>query len=451
MNKGRITYRFDPKEGAESTRRAARVHEQEENIIPLYQEEYKVIEPKIDRTPKEVTPYEQGEREQVESLFEPHALNTFTTDFGSWHSQIESEGERVERIIRETQISREGQNAPIPKTVRQEREIELEIEPKPADNREEWSSWTSKDPYRDPGTGTRYAKSSGAPWIRIATSVAGAVVTGIAFGFFVLSMFSSDRDTTTSIATSNPSKITVPSPNTQTATSTTKTQAGTGDAALPATTAAVTAVQIPAKSYTFLQNGVFSSLQGAQAVQDSLNKKGLASALDNSDKLTVFVGFAKTRDDAIALRQGVQATDKTIEVFMKNVDFPAVTGIRWSGAKPESLPNYIAEGDKLVAAMSGLTLIHLAETKPTALTDVSLQSIRTSHQALITLGTGLTNGAGEDVKPLLTKMTTALNSAVQSMEEYKKTPSQALMWQAQSALMQYIIAQKNLLKTVSVV
>ncbi|MGO4498108.1 hypothetical protein AB4114_19670 [Paenibacillus sp. 2RAB27] len=452
MNKGRITYRFDPKEGAESTRRAARVHEQEENVIPLYQEEYKVIEPKIDRSPKEVTPYDQAEREQVESLFEPHALNTFTTDFGSWHSQIESEGERVERIIRETQISREQLNAPIPTTViRQEREPDPASAPAPADNREEWSNWTSKEPYRDPGTGTRYAKSSGAPWIRIATSVAGAVVTGIAFGFFVLSMFSSDRDTSTSIATSNPTKITVPSPNTQSSASTTKTQTGTGDAALPATTAAVTAVQIPAKSYTFLQNGVFSSLQGAQAVQDSLNKKGLASALDNSDKLTVFVGFAKTKDDAIALRQGVQAADKTIEVFMKNVDFPAVTGIRWSGSKAESLPNYIAEGDKLVAAMSGLTLVHLVETKPTALTDVSLQSIRTSHQALITLGTGLTNGAGEDVKPLLTKMTSAINSAVQSMEEYKKTPSQALMWQAQSALMQYIIAQKNLLKTISVV
>ncbi|CAN7330391.1 hypothetical protein LJR153_001865 [Paenibacillus sp. LjRoot153] len=445
MKKARITYRFDPKEGAESTRRAARVHDQEEKIIPLYQEEYKVIEPKIDRSPKEVTPYEQAEREQVESLFEPHALNTFTTDFGSWHSQIESEGERVERIIRETQISREQQNSPIPTTV-----IRQEREPEPADNREEWSNWTPKEPYRESGSGTRYAKSSGAPWIRIATSVAGAVVTGIAFGFFVLSMFSSDRDTSTSIATSNPTKITVPSPNTQAAASTTKTQTGTGDVALPATTVAVTAVQIPAKSYTFLQNGVFSSLQGAQAVQDSLNKKGLASALDNSDKLTVFVGFAKTKDDAIALRQGVQATDKTIEVFMKNVDFPAVTGIRWSGAKAESLPNYIAEGDKLVTTMSGLTLIHLAETKPTALTDVSLQSIRTSHQALITLGTGLTNGAGDDVKQLLTKMTTSINSAVQSMEEYKKTPSQALMWQAQSALMQYIIAQKNLLKAISV-
>ncbi|MDR6554035.1 hypothetical protein [Paenibacillus qinlingensis] len=444
MKKARITYRFDPKEGAESTRRAERVQEQEQNVIPLYQEEYKVVEAKIDRSPKDVTPYEQAEREQVESLFEPHALNTFTTDFGNWHSQIESEGERVERIIRETQISREQQHAPIPTVVRNERE------PEPVNQRDEWSNWSGKEPYIESGAETRYAKSSSStPWMRIATSVAGAVVTGIAFGFFVLSMFSSDPDTTTSLATSNPSKITVPSPNTQVGATTTKPQ---GDAAvLPATSAAVTPVQIPAKSYTFLQNGVFSSLQGAQAVQDSLSKKGLASAMDNSDKLTVFVGFAKTKDDAIALRQGVQATDKTIEVFMKNVDLPAVTSIRWSGAKAATLPTYLAEGDKLVNTISGLTLVHLAETKPTALTDASLQTIRTSHQALITLGTGLTEGAGEDVKQSLAKMTTAVNRAVQSMDEYKKTPSQALMWQAQSAMMQYIIAQKELLKTISVV
>ena len=135
---------------------------------------------------------------------------------------------------------------------------------------------------------------------------------------------------------------------------------------------------------------------------------------------------------------------------MKNVDFPAVTGIRWSGAKPESVAKYITDGDQLVNTISGLTLVHLAETKPTALTDASLQGIRTSHQALITLGTGIADGAGDDIKQSLSKMTTAINRAVQSMEEYKKTPSQSLMWQAQSSLMQYLIAQKELLKTISV-
>lgn len=444
MKKARITYRFDPKEGAESTRRAARVQDQEEYVIPLYQEEFKVIDTKQERRMNEVTPYEQAEREQVEQMFETHALNTFTTDFGSWNSPIESESERVERIIRETQITREHPNQ-VETRSSQIRDQEPFVE-----NPNEWTRQTSKEPYREPLTGARYAKSSSTPWFRIATSVAGAIVTGIAFGFFVLSMFSSDKDVSTT-TTTLPNKVAVSSPNSQTAAASPKAQTGTKDAALPATASAtvVTPVQIGAKSYTFLQNGVFSSLQGAQAVQDTLSKKGLASALDTSDKLTVFVGFAKTKDDAAALRQEVLDTDKSIEIFMKNIDFPAVTGIRWSGAKAESVPTYITEGDKLVNSISGLTLVHLAETKPTALTDASMQAIRSSHQALITLGTGLVDGAGDDVKQSLTKMTTAINRAVQSMEEYKKTPSQALMWQAQSSLMQYIIAQKELLKSVS--
>ncbi len=220
--------------------------------------------------------------------------------------------------------------------------------------------------------------------------------------------------------------------------------------AIPAAASAVTAVQIPAKSYTFLQNGVFSTLQGAQAIQDTLKKKGLATALDTTDKLTVFVGFAKNRDDALALREQLQTTDKTIEVYMKNVDIPAATGIRWSGPKPESVPTFIAEGDKLVNTINGLALVHLAETKPTPLAETSLQSIRSSHQLLTTLSASMGEGLGDDTKPFVQKMTTSINSAVQSMEEYKKSPSTAMLWQAQSSMMQYIIAQRELLKKISV-
>ncbi|MBP1966059.1 SPOR domain-containing protein [Paenibacillus aceris] len=447
MSKARITYRFDSKEPADSTRKASRVPVSEEKVIPLYQEEFKVVANEIrdNRDTEEITPYHQAEREQVESMFEPHALNTFTTDFGSWSSQIETEGERVERIIRESQSVREEQGV---------RDVPAErTEPITERNRDEWSSWTQKGPYIEPETGARYAKSSGAPWIRIATSVAGAVVTGIAFGFFVLSLFSSsDRDATQSASGQT---IAVPSANVQAAGPSKApggaTKTGTDQAsALPAAAAAVTPVQIPAKSYTFLQNGVFSSLQGAQAIQDTLKKKGLASALDTSDKLTVFVGFAKSKDDANTLRQQVQTADKTIEVYIKSLDIPAATGIRWGGQEPEAVPSFITEGDKLVNTINELALIHLAETKPTALSDSSLQTIHSSHQALTTLSTSLNEGLNDDSKPIVQKMTSALNSAVQSMDEYKKSPSTAMLWQAQTSMMQYILAQKELLKKISV-
>ncbi|MDR6884943.1 SPOR domain-containing protein [Bacillus sp. 3255] len=450
MSKARITYRFDGKEAADAGRKGTRVPSPEEKVIPLYQEEFKVIdsENRDSRQQEGVTPYHQAEREQVESLFEPHALNTFTTDFGSWTSQFETEGERVERIIRESQAVREQQESretPPPAPHRPEPVTER--------NRDEWSTWTQQGPYIEEEIGPRYARSGGTPWIRIATSVAGAVVTGIAFGFFVLSMFSSDGQKADPASGKN--TIALPTSNVQSG-GTSKAPGGTASTGtdqgttVPAAAGAVTPVQIPAKSYNFLQNGVFSSLQGAQAIQDTLRKKGLASALDASDKPTVFVGFAKSKEDATTLRQQVQTADKTIEVYVKSLDIPAAAGIRWGGSKPEAVPSFIAEGDKLVGTINELAIIHLAETKPTALSDSSLQAIHASHQNLTTLTAALNEGLNDDSKPIVQRMTASLNSAVQSMDEYKKSPSTAMLWQAQTSMMQYILAQKELLKKISV-
>ncbi|MBD0381682.1 SPOR domain-containing protein [Paenibacillus sedimenti] len=453
-NKARITYRFDQKEQQNQSRKGSSPQVNEDKVIPLYQEEFEVIETSTgDNGSDTVTSMERAERQQAESLFEPHALNTFTTDFGNWNSQIETEGERVERIIRESQSAVEN---PIDKEKASNR-----MNPPHADEyRDDWTTWTNnKRPWVEPGTGARYAKSSGAPWIRIATSVAGAVITGIAFGFFVLSMFSTEHEPG---ETAGKTTVSVPSPNVQSSAPDKSVPANAGAviqdpskaadpaSAIPSSAAGVTQIQIPAKTYAFLQNGVFSSLQSAQAAQDSLKKKGLASALDGSEKPTVFVGFASTRDDALALSQQLQVQDKALEVYVKNVDIPAAANIRWNGTKPEAVGSFVVEGDKLVKTISGLTVVHLAETKPIALADSSLQAIRTSHQSLTTLSASVNEGIGEDVKPLVQKMTTALNSAVQSMEEYKKSPSTAMLWQAQTSMMQYIIAQKELLKKISV-
>ncbi|MEW9700142.1 SPOR domain-containing protein [Paenibacillus sp. SI8] len=449
MSKARITYRFDQNDQPEASRKARDAVDSEDKVIPLYQEEFEVTETllKENEFSEEVTSVEKAERQQVESLFESHALNTFTTDFGSWTSSIETEGERVERIIRESQATREH-----PVERRQSQEPERSG-PAPQVDQDDWTTWTAKGPYVEPGTGARYAKSSGAPWIRIATSVAGAVITGVAFGFFVLSMFTTDREQGEKTAVASPNaQIAAPSKATAgtavTVTDAPKPAATEQSPENPSTAAGITQVQIPAKTYAFLQNGVFSTLSSAQTAQDSLKKKGLASALEGSEKLTVFVGVASSRDEALALSQQLQVQDKSLEVYIKNMDIPAVSGIRWSGKKPEAVGPLITEGDKLIRTISGITVVHLAEPKPTALAESSLQAIRTSHQSLTALSSSVNEGLNDETKPFVQTMTKALNGAVQSMEEYKKAPSIAMLWQAQSAMMQYIIAQKELLKKV---
>jgi stage II sporulation protein B len=127
-----------------------------------------------------------------------------------------------------------------------------------------------------------------------------------------------------------------------------------------------------------------------------------------------------------------------------------VTNMIWNGSKPETLAAYFMQADKLIQMLSGLTVVHLAETKQTPLDDSTLQEIRSAHQALTTLTASLNEGLDQERKPSIEQMNTALNSSVQSMEEYKKNPSAAMLWQAQSSMMQYILTQKELLTAIRI-
>lgn len=453
MNKARITYRFDQNRKTEGARKSGYPNKQDK-VIALYEEEFEIVpqERKEAEDPgKSAASAHQDNMQQVESLFESNALNTFTTDFGSWASPIETESERVERIIRESQTAKNGQ-APSERS----RPVQGEIpgphqetnEPQDNRNPDDWSSWTGKGPWVEHESTARYAKSTGASWFRIATSIAGAVITGVAFGFFVLSMFTTDDQQSDTAAAVNAGSTSVTGQQTSSSAQSSPDAAAAKPNADQATAAAaggtMTAVQIPAKTFSFLQNGVFSTAQSAQTAQAELEKKGLASAVEGTDKVTVFAGFALDRDDALALSQQLQ--EKKVEVYIKTVEIPAVSGIRWSGTKPESVGSYINEGDKLVQMISGLTLAHLNEAAPTALEDSSMQSLRSAHQAMTNSASAVTEGLNDPMKSRVQNMTTAINSAVQSMEEYKKSPSAAMLWQAQSSLMQYILAEKELLK-----
>ena len=46
-------------------------------------------------------------------------------------------------------------------------------------------------------------------------------------------------------------------------------------------------------------------------------------------------------------------------------------------------------------------------------------------------------------------MSNAMNTAVISLDEYQKNPSAAYLWQAQSSILQYILAEKTLLTSIA--
>ncbi|GMX66490.1 hypothetical protein Elgi_57620 [Paenibacillus elgii] len=442
MNKTKMTFRFH-KDGQRQERQETGSGPQ---VIPLRSEEYTVVEQRVDESREEP---DKGDKPQVETekirgpLWTGPTLNEYTTDFGGWQSSFETETHRVEQLIRETGGGRSFD----PETGYVERPDQtggMERTHRPYTQEE--SAYFR----RTPGSGS---------WIRITASVAGAVVTGVAFGFLVLSMFSGGTD---SVKTTTPGGTTTAQQGTKgtgaggTA-STGETTGKTGDAAAksggaasaaPASGSAIgVALQIPAKSYAVLQGGVFSSAQGAEAAAADFRKKGLAGAVDGGDKHPVYVGMAGTRDEALGLSQAYQ--QKNIEVIVKTLDLPAVTKVKWNGKQADVFSNYIAQGDKLVKLIAAQTIAHAADAKPEALDDKALQSIKTTHQSWSQTAVAVSDGLGEAGKKALPKMNNSLNTAVASLEEYKKNPSQAFLWQAQTAAMQYVVAEKELLQAVA--
>ncbi|TBL81638.1 SPOR domain-containing protein [Paenibacillus thalictri] len=422
MKKGRITYRF------QNGQRVEAPQEVDRNVIPLYQEEFEVRD-----AVKEGT--------GGESLFS----GTLTPQ-SEWKSPYEEETERIERMIRNSQPMQTHH----PETG--------------------YFETTGKydEPLRDhrwyvPEEPVRVKKPPFGSWFKITVSVAGAVVTGIAFGFFVLSMFSGHDDAASkakqAAGTAPAGQVAAPSTagkqtagagtdKAASAASTGVTGTGAASAAGSASAAMATAsVNISGKTYSFLQAGVFSTQQSADTAQADLKKNGFAGATESGDKFTVYAAMAPTRDDALAISQ--QLKQKNTDVFIKTVELPALTKVKWNGKQTDALQACLEQGQKLVQLISGLTVPHLGESKPTALDETKLQAIKSAHQSWIGMHTAMSDSLSDEAKATHQKMIKALDTAIVSLDEYKKKPATSYLWQAQSTLMQYTISDKELRNSLS--
>jgi len=454
MNKAKMTFRFDDRLRSER-KEAAREEKREAQVTPLHAEGYEGWEtfpekPEAGPSWRESgtyngwqaggrqpeAPYRQHESRNSGSPYRQHeshnsegpSLNEYTADFGEWKSPFDAETERIERLVRRSG----GGITSSPETGYAESGEHLR------DHR-----W-----YEPEATGY-YVKPTGGSWLKIVTSVAGAVITGVAFGFFVLSMFTdpgpeAGKPAGSAIAP-QPGQT---EPAGQAAATAQETAAGSGGAAADANPAAGASVKLPAKTYVFLQGGVFSSAEGAETAQADFRKQGLAAAADSGDKYPVYVGMALNRDEALGLTQVFK--QRNIDVVVKELVVPSAEQVKWSGPAADTLQNYLSEGAKMVQLIAAETIAHAAEEKPTPLNDSALQSIKSTHQSWLSSASPVAEGLGESGKSALPRMNSALNTAVVSLEEYKKNPSASFIWQAQSALMQYVLAEKELIQAIAV-
>jgi stage II sporulation protein B len=467
MSKARITYRFDKHPGG----KIVPAREQAKptgTVIPL----------RRDGSGRD------GEPE----------LNRFTHDFGEWTSPFDTETKRIEQLIREAdarparpayeepvgwepQREEAYREAPLPQPQSpqqaQSQPQPLQQSPgspevhaynvlesndvPPLNSTGYYSLPDSYEAERDHHTvytgpflvdenlsskSLRYGSGSGSrpPWLKIFASVAGAVLTGVCFGFFALNLFTGNSGIDKAIPLPNPA-------------TTAQTNAAVPDGVIPlpkvqAPAALPASIDLPAVTYSFLQNGVFSSEKSAASAESELRKKGLAAASEAGEKYTVYVGVTANRDDALALSHKLQA--QQVDVYIKNVAMPAMKQVSWGGnSKADGLGAFLSQGRQLIDRLDRQTVSHLNETKLTAPSAQDVQTLKADHQAWTGLFADVTSGAPATAKSTLQSMSNAMNTAVISLDEYQKNPSAAYLWQAQTSILQYILSEKTLLTAIT--
>lgn len=500
MNKARITYRFDAgkERGAGGVRETA--GDDTGKVIPLYQEEYHVEEEREDDSQRESaanrsrpgTPYDTEEpfaygnerrQRQERDIRDYQGLNQFTTDFGAWSSPFDAETQRIEELIRQSdrRNPREpGTRGPEGGRPRHAREFAADPgefqewrepqhgEPQP----ERAPHWPEEGedmptrrysvppgPYRPPQyeedrryreepddmwegpvvTGPRYVRHNRIPWLKISASIAGAAITGVLLGVLVLSLFNGFGDGDTVAGTE------------QDITGTTDQNAqpvnGTVGGTINASGNQV-GLAYAGKTYSFLQHGLFSVQQGADQAKADLVQQGLAAASEQADRFYVFAGMAMDKESAKNLSQKLKEQYQ-LDIYVKDYDIPAVEAISWSG-NGDTLKSYLEQSDKLLQSINLLSVMNLESDSPAPLDDSTLQSVSQAHSAWSQTANTVAQEAGDAHKALVQRMNSAMTSAKASLDEYKKNPSAAMLWQAQTYTLQFVIAQKELLTQIGV-
>jgi len=410
MNKARITYRFD-RDGRQVDLPVA---DKQDYIIPLYEEDFQVVDEREDR---------------------PKTIQSIRNDDMRWNAPYNDETDRLEQMIRD---SGERRSEPT------ERSYSRTPMRNPAQSQTGGRSYRDAETYREEEPyhvpvideelhrSMRYGRNTQPSWLKIFITVTGAIVTGAVFGFLVLSMFTSDQDKKGTSQVTEPKEnstavsgesgvIPLKQPDNGQGTAST-------DGAKPVlNTDNLTAVdvQIEPKSYYMLQYGVFSTKDGAQTAQEELHQLGLGAASQDQDMYRVYAGISDTKDNAAAIK--AQLESQVTEVYAKPIELPAANRIYYSGAKDEA-ESYFKQGASLMDSLIKLTLVHLAELTPGTLDAATVKTIQSDHQAWTQLVPKAAAGLPEQTKALQQQMNNAVNTAVVAMDKYNKNPSSSMLW-----------------------
>jgi stage II sporulation protein B len=408
MSKARITYRFDQETQLKPLEAEFIQRDQNSNaasdaskVIPLYQED---------------------------PAFTAH-------NHAAWRSPFDAETERIEQLIRNSEMRKEEHIAP---SVVDRGTPAFYTAPQAEESFQDVNFYNEL-----PVRAIYRRREKNSNWFSITTSITGAILTGILLGMFVLSMFNGEAnplpDSESPTATDdglsavlNSAEQLLDDTNKEDATNNVMNE-------IPTLIEAV----IPEQAYYLIQNGVFSSLEGANVAVQLLKDEGLSGAVSQGDQFNVFAGAAATHEDALLLSHNLQ--NNNLEVFVKTFTIPAVEQMVWAGKNGDQIQGYVEEGRSLVKSILKITSLALNKAN-SPVSDSEKKLTQQQHKLWTDAANKLATDASDETKALVEQMNKSLNSAILTMEQYNKNPSDVYLWQAQAAVAEHIIAQKQFIE-----
>ena len=294
------------------------------------------------------------------------------------------------------------------------------------DNPEQQAEFRQTSNY---GSGTKAYQEpprSSSGW-KVFGTVTGAVVTGLLFGFVVLSFLNTGKDAGLTNPVVSPVETASLQPGQNQVTS-------------------VASVNLSTTSYYMLQYGVFSNQDGVRAATQELQKIGLAAGVDPNDPLRVYAGVSSDREEAKLLSNALKA--QGVELYVKDISIPAIERLNYAG-EVAVVQDYVNISNELVSMLSRTSAVLLGQDRPLALNSTEVEQLTALHQKWTRAVKQLQPGLGEQERLTLKELETAMNSAFSAFSEYNKHTSKGHLWEVQSNMMKYIMNQREILTGMS--
>ncbi|WP_124727086.1 SPOR domain-containing protein [Staphylospora marina] len=287
----------------------------------------------------------------------------------------------------------------------------------------EWGS--PSNPFRTKSGSLRPVSSR---VLQVIFSILGAVLLGMAMGFSVLNLFFAD-DVSTRSQQSIDSHLPQPSNPPE-------------NKANEQETPAVTTVEEewPTLPAVLLQAGNFNDRERARKMVQQLRTKGLAAVMSETAPYRIFLGISPDRDQALKLSSIFQ--NQQVDVYLKEMELGGK--FRTDSETAGKLRAVLERGHGLYTRLGAASVSQIRQDGKAPSPSAFSESWLAEYRTFVTEYQGLAKALPAAAKGPVEEMVRALDQAVQSGDEVRRHPSQALLWQTQEGLVRYVLAYEKL-------